>query len=69
MSFDMGPGDGVHIPVNHPHWVTTGNEVTILFAVTFQTKETKRRGTVHAANHYLPPLGPSSQTIWPVLRQ
>src|SRR5262249_27793845 len=21
--FDMGPGDGVHIPVNHPHWVTT----------------------------------------------
>jgi hypothetical protein len=52
-SFDMGPGDGVHIPVNHPHWVTTGNEVTVSFAVTFQTKETKRRGTVYAANHYL----------------
>ena len=32
--FEMAPGDGVHIPVNHPHWVTTDNEVTISFALT-----------------------------------
>jgi Cupin-like domain len=51
--FDMAPGDGVHIPVNHPHWVTTGNEVTISFALTLQTSETHRRGTIYAANHYL----------------
>jgi hypothetical protein len=51
--FDMGPGDGVHIPVNHPHWVTTENEVTISFALTLQTAGTQKRGTVYAVNHYL----------------
>jgi hypothetical protein len=51
--FDMGPGDGVHIPVNHPHWVTTENEVTISFALTLQTAETKRRGAIYAVNHFL----------------
>jgi hypothetical protein len=51
--FEMNPGDGVHIPVNHPHWVTTDNEVTISFALTFETAETKRRGAVYAINHHL----------------
>jgi hypothetical protein len=51
--FDMQPGAGVHIPVNHPHWVTTYNEVTISFALTLQTLETKRRGTVYAVNYNL----------------
>jgi hypothetical protein len=51
--FPMQPGDGVHIPVNHPHWVTTDNEVTISFALTLQTAETKRRGVIYAVNHQL----------------
>ena len=51
--FEMAPGDGVHIPVNHPHWVTTGNEVTISFALTLQTEETQRRGTIYAVNQLL----------------
>jgi len=51
--FDMAPGDGVHIPVNHPHWVTTGNEVTISFALTLQTAGTHRRGAIYAINHHL----------------
>ncbi len=55
--FDMAPGDGVHIPVNHPHWVTTDNEVTMSFALTLQTAATKKRGTVYAVNHYLRRLG------------
>lgn len=53
----MGPGEGVHIPVNHPHWVSTENEVTISFAVTFQTEATKRRGAIYAVNHSLRRLG------------
>ena len=52
-AFDMGPGDGVHIPVNHPHWATTSPEVTVSFALTLQTAETKRRGTIYAVNHHL----------------
>ncbi|HTU23162.1 MAG TPA: cupin-like domain-containing protein [Gemmataceae bacterium] len=51
--FAMNPGDGVHIPVNHPHWVSTENEVTISFAVTLQTEETRRRGAIYAVNHSL----------------
>jgi hypothetical protein len=51
--FAMAPGDGVHVPVNHPHWVTTGNEVTISFALALQTAGTHRRGRVYAFNHYL----------------
>lgn len=51
--FAMAPGDGVHIPVNHPHWVTTANEVTVSFAITMQTAETKRRSAIYAVNHYL----------------
>jgi hypothetical protein len=56
-AFAMAPGDGVHIPVNHPHWVTTDNEVTISFALTLQTAATKKRGTVYAVNHHLRRLG------------
>ena len=51
--FEMAPGDGVHIPVNHPHWVTTDNEVTISFALTLETAGTRRRGGIYAVNHHL----------------
>lgn len=53
VEFDMAPGAGVHIPVNHPHWVTTTNDITISFALTLQTAETKRRGAIYAVNHLL----------------
>ena len=49
----MEPGAGVHIPVNHPHWVTTANEVTISFALTLETAETQRRGMICAFNDRL----------------
>ena len=51
--FEMAPGDGVHIPVNHPHWVTTDNEVTISFTLTLETAGTQRRGAIYAVNHDL----------------
>jgi hypothetical protein len=51
--FDMAPGAGVHIPVTHPHWVTTPNEVSISFALTVQTRQTQRRGMIYAFNHHL----------------
>lgn len=56
-AFHMGPGDGVHVPVNHPHWVTTTHEVTVSFALTLQTALTERRGAIYAVNHYLRRLG------------
>jgi hypothetical protein len=51
--FEMAPGAGVHIPVTHPHWVTTPNEVSISFALTVQTHETQRRGMIYAFNNRL----------------
>jgi hypothetical protein len=55
--FAMDAGDGVHIPVNHPHWVTTEGDVTISFALTVETAGTRRRGAVYAVNHRLRRLG------------
>jgi hypothetical protein len=57
VTLTMNPGDGIHVPVNHPHWVTTDNEVTISFALTLQTAETKRRGALYAVNHSLRRIG------------
>jgi hypothetical protein len=57
VAHDMQPGDGVHIPVNHPHWVKTYNDVTISFALTLQTAATKRRGNIYSINHQLRRLG------------
>lgn len=51
--FEMAPGDGVHVPVNHPHWVTTANEVTISFALTLETEATHRRGAIYAVNNIM----------------
>lgn len=51
--FEMAPGAGVHIPVTHPHWVTTTNEISISFALTVQTHETQRRGMIYGANDRL----------------
>ncbi len=66
--FKMGPGDGVHIPVNFPHWVTTEGDVTVSFALTVETKETKRRGTICAVNHLIRRLGvkptPFGKSAW-----
>ena len=66
--FEMEPGSGVHIPVNHPHWVSTSNEVTISFALTLQTAETQRRGIVYSCNHFLRRRGfkptPFGQSSW-----
>jgi hypothetical protein len=55
--FAMDPGDGVHIPENHPHWATTDNDVTISLALTVETQRTKKRGTVYAVNGHLRRLG------------
>src|SRR5262249_32320822 len=51
--FDMEPGMGVHIPVTHPHWVMTSNEVSISVALAVQTHETQRRGMIYGCNDRL----------------
>jgi hypothetical protein len=64
--FEMGPGDGVHVPVTAPHWVKVGPEVSVSFSITFQTRVSERRGIIYRCNHFLrkrgmspPPVGTS----------
>jgi hypothetical protein len=49
-TFTLRPGDGLHVPVNAPHWVKVENEVSISFSITFHTPWTERREAVYAVN-------------------
>ncbi|HZZ80407.1 MAG TPA: hypothetical protein VFE62_18030 [Gemmataceae bacterium] len=71
VAFEMAPGTGVHIPVTHPHWVTTPNEISISLALTVQTHETQRRGMIYGFNDRLrhwgitpTPFGQSATGDW-----
>lgn len=48
--FPLGPGQGVHVPVTSPHWVQNGEEVSISFSITFQTKSSRRWTHAHRMN-------------------
>jgi hypothetical protein len=52
-TFVLQPGDGVHVPVTAPHWVENGPEVSISFSITFQTRDSERRGIIYRVNRWL----------------
>ncbi|HEX3469899.1 MAG TPA: hypothetical protein VHT28_01835 [Silvibacterium sp.] len=54
--FQMRPGTGVHIPVNSPHWLKNGDNVSISLSISYQYKDWRRK-YVFQANYYLRRLG------------
>ena len=50
--YDMTPGTGVHIPVNTPHWLKNGDDVSITLNVNFQFHDTEI-ANLYKANYYL----------------
>ena len=56
-AFELQPGQGLHIPVNAPHWVRNGPDVSISFSVTFRTDASQRREIAYRINHRLRQLG------------
>lgn len=66
MVFHMRPGTGVHIPVNCPHWLKNGSEVSVSMNVNFQFRD-ELWGNIYKANYYLRRLGmkPSSPGLHP----
>jgi len=48
--FDLPPGVGLHVPVNAPHWVKNGNEVSISLSITFQNPSNDRRRAIYQFN-------------------
>ena len=55
-SYKLRPGNGVHIPVNCPHWVENDDNVSVSLNVNVQFKDTLRANT-YRANHALRRLG------------
>ena len=55
--FSLGPSEGVHVPVTSPHWVQNGEEVSISFSITFQTKSSIRLTHAHRMNAQTAPMG------------
>ena len=52
MVYDMTPGTGVHIPVNTPHWLQNGPEVSVTLNINFQFKDAEVTN-LYKANYYL----------------
>ncbi len=51
-SYKLEPGNGVHIPVNWPHWLKNDNNISVSLSVNF-TWQDSERGNVYRANHYM----------------
>ena len=66
--YDLDPGDGVHHPVNAPHWVQNGPEVSISLSLGFCLHASNRDAKVYQANYLLRRLGlrpkPPYQSPW-----
>ena len=55
--FNMGPGDGVYVPVTAPHWVRTLDEVSISISINYRTPSSIRRARVYRFNRTMRKLG------------
>jgi len=54
---DLSPGEGVHIPPCHPHWVQNGNEVSISLGILWYSDVTARRRHLFRVNGWLERAG------------
>jgi len=56
MVYHLTPGRAIHIPVNAPHWVKNGKDISVSLSVNFQFRETFP-ANVYRANFLLRKLG------------
>jgi hypothetical protein len=55
-SYKLMPGNGVHIPVNFPHWLQNDDNISVSLSVNFQFLDSMR-ANVYRTNYYLRKLG------------
>ncbi|MGA8103058.1 MAG: hypothetical protein WB869_12935 [Candidatus Acidiferrales bacterium] len=55
-TYHLAPGNGVHIPVNCPHWLQNDDNVSVSLSVNFQFKD-PLRANVYRANYWLRKFG------------
>lgn len=52
----MEPGVGVHIPVNAPHWLKNGDNISISVSINYHSYDSER-AAIYRTNHYLRRIG------------
>jgi hypothetical protein len=52
----LEPGMGVHIPLNAPHWLKNGDNISISVSINYHSYDTER-AAIYRTNHYLRRLG------------
>ena len=52
-TYELMPGDGLYVPINAPHWVQNGDNVSISFSITFLSKQAKRQARLYTLNGFL----------------
>lgn len=70
--YQLCPGTGVHIPVNAPHWLRNGNNISVTLAVTFQFQDSYLPN-IYRTNYFLrkagiKPLPPGQSKVRDVLK-
>jgi len=56
-TYMMEPGDGVHVPLNAPHWVRTFDDVSVSFSITFNTRYSESLNDIYSVNARMQKLG------------
>jgi hypothetical protein len=54
--YHLEPGVGVHIPVNAPHWLQNGNNISVTLAITFQFWDAQL-DNIYRTNYFLRKAG------------
>jgi hypothetical protein len=49
---DLEPGRGIHIPINAPHWLQNGDDVSISVSINYHPWESER-GNIYCLNYHL----------------
>ncbi len=57
MAYRLLPGDGVFVPYQWPHWVRTADHHSISLAITWKTREVRKRNDILVFNSMLRGLG------------
>lgn len=61
--FEVGPGQGVYMPITSPHMVETGEEPSITISLTYSTNATRRNAMEHVLHDLLRRKGIKPPTV------
>jgi Cupin-like domain len=73
IEFHLFAGDGCYVPYQWPHWVRTADSYSISIAITWKTREVRRRNDLHFFNSMLRGIGwpqqpPGTQPVLDALK-